>query len=147
VIGLRVTLWMLGLGIRLLQYELGRRLVAGLVLGALCSGLAVLVFTYPEPSGSAAAPRIAQPRTATPTTTKPLAAGQVPRPAKSPEEAAMAWYARRHRLARGRVRVLQRDLVSPELVHVVVFADPGNGRLDTAVVAVRRTSAGWRVQP
>jgi hypothetical protein len=149
VIGLRAAFALLTLGLRMLFHPLGQRVLAALVLIAMCAGLVLLVFTYPEPvepepgsvvpSGRAARPRAdARPRPTSPASTPTRSAG-------SPEQAAVAWYARHERLSRDRVRVLQRDRVNRSTVRVLVLADRGTGRLDTAVVTVRRDTSGWRV--
>jgi hypothetical protein len=72
-----------------------------------------------------------------------------PRPAlvgERPAEVAAAWYAARHRLPRARVKPLQQDRLSPTEVRVLVLADPGGGRLRTALVRVRRGPGGWSVR-
>lgn len=149
VIGLRAALWLLTLGVRLLAHDVGRRLLAALVVIAVCAGLVTLVFTYPEPvePESASAPPMApaaRSRAASKPNTPQPAARPV-RPAGSPEQAAATWYAQHKRLRRDQVRVLQRDQVSTKSVRVLVLGDGGNGRLDTAVVTVRRTGSGWQV--
>jgi hypothetical protein len=63
-----------------------------------------------------------------------------------PAEVAAAWYATRHGLPRARVKPLQQDRVSATEARVLVLADPGNGRLRTALVRVRRTPTGWRAR-
>jgi hypothetical protein len=62
-----------------------------------------------------------------------------------PAEVAAAWYAARHGLPRARVKPLQQDRLSASEVRVLVLADPGNGRLRTALVRVRRGANGWSV--
>ena len=148
MIGLRAAAWVLTLGVRLLAHPVGRRLLAALVLTAVCAGLVALVFTYPESvqpepeEDTGQATHAGRPRPTT--STKPQAVAPA-RPAASPEEAAAAWYAHRKHLPRSRVRVLQRDRVNPRLVRVLVMAESEKGRLDTALLSVRRDKSGWRV--
>jgi hypothetical protein len=147
VIGLRAAVWLLTVVFRLFGHDLGRRLLAALALASVCAGLVVGVFTDPEPVEP-------EPVSAHPAARPPVEARPVPRPPAassarpegSPEQAAVAWYAQRRRLPRARVRVLQRDRVSATVIRVLVLADSGKGRLDTAVVTVRRTGSGWRVR-
>jgi hypothetical protein len=144
VIGLRATFWVLTIGIRLLAHPVGRRLLAAMALISLCAGLVILVFTYPEPVEPDPVTRPAVTRGRDP---MPRSTSGTSRPGSSPEQTAAAWYAGRKRLPRSRVRVLQRDEVNPKLVRVLVLADAGGGRLDTAVVEVRRLGSAWRVDP
>jgi hypothetical protein len=151
VIGLRAAVWLLTFVVRLLGHQIGRRLLAALALAAVCAGLVTLVFTYPEPvdpapaSAHPVAPPARPPAEARPAPRPPATSSA--RPVGSPEQAAATWYAQRKRLPRARVRVLQRDQVNASLVRVLVLADGGNGRLDTAVVTVRRHGGGWQVRP
>jgi hypothetical protein len=63
-----------------------------------------------------------------------------------PAAVAAAWYAARNHLAPGKVRALQQDRVGRGEVRVLVLGDRGHGRLDTALVRVRRDASGrWRV--
>jgi len=63
-----------------------------------------------------------------------------------PAAVAAAWYAGRNHLKAGQVRPLQQDKLSNREVRVLVFADRGNGRLETALVTVRRDAHGrWSV--
>lgn len=69
-----------------------------------------------------------------------------PGPAARPAGVAAAWYAARHHLEPGKVRPLQQDKLSDREVRVLVLADRGDGRLDTALVTVRRDAKGrWSV--
>jgi hypothetical protein len=152
MIGLRLTFKLLGLGITLLRHETGRRLLAALVLAAFCAGLIGLLFTAPEPpdawneqlTGADAA--LTRPATSpSPATTtrppQPPTTGQT----MSAEQAARAWYARRHHLPVDRVRILQADQAGTNRIRVLVLADTGRGRLDTAIVTVTRAGSRWRV--
>jgi hypothetical protein len=62
-----------------------------------------------------------------------------------PAEVAAAWYAARHHLPPKQVRPLQQDRVSAREVRVLVLADPGGGRVRTALVRVRLGRSGWAV--
>jgi hypothetical protein len=78
----------------------------------------------------------------------PGAPGASARRAKAPRPAdvAAAWYAARRHLPISKVQALQQDVVSEREVRVLVIADPGKGRLDTALVTVRRgAGGGWSV--
>jgi hypothetical protein len=102
---------------------------------------------------TAAAPATSTARAATATPAGPKAAAPaVPKAAATPArpprpaEVAAAWYAARDHLPAGKVRALQQDVVSRREVRVLVLADRGNGKLDTALVTVRRDAAGrWSV--
>jgi hypothetical protein len=72
-------------------------------------------------------------------------AAPAPRPTQ-PAAVAAAWYAARNHLAPVRVRPLQQDRVGRSEVRVLVLGDRGRGRIDTALVRVRRDASGsWRV--
>jgi hypothetical protein len=73
---------------------------------------------------------------------RPARVGERARPA----EVAAAWYAARHGLPAAKVRPLQQDRLSARAVRVLVLADPGHGRLRTALVRVELGPAGWRVR-
>ncbi|HEX8928893.1 MAG TPA: hypothetical protein VGA45_08280 [Actinomycetota bacterium] len=77
------------------------------------------------------------------------AQGGAARPGRdgSPAAVAAAWYARQEGLEVSLVRSLQQDRVSGRQVRVLVLADRGRGRIDTALVTVRRDAAGrWAVR-
>jgi hypothetical protein len=95
-------------------------------------------------AGGASSPDRPAARTAGDTGPGPAAARPA-RPAQ-PAGVAAAWYAARHHLEPGRVRPLQQDKLSNREVRVLVLADRGDGRLDTALVTVRRDAKGrWSV--
>jgi hypothetical protein len=144
--------------------EPGRRLGRA---AALTLALAVVVVTLYErgevPTAAAAQPAVAGAATGAPAAragqdrararrleehgglrgrTRPARAGERRRPA----EAAAAWYAARHGLPAARVKPLQQDRVSARVVRVLVLADPGDGRLRTALVRVRLGPTGWSVR-
>ena len=57
----------------------------------------------------------------------------------------MTWYAKRLRVRPDQVRALQRDSVGPSKVKVLVLAQAGGGRLDSALVTVTRRGGRWVV--
>ncbi|HEY6706357.1 MAG TPA: hypothetical protein VJB61_02040 [Actinomycetota bacterium] len=63
-----------------------------------------------------------------------------------PAAVAADWYAARYGVARARVKPLQQDRLSAREVRVLVMADHGRGRLQTALVRVRKGPDGWRVR-
>jgi hypothetical protein len=160
-LGIILPLRAVGVGLAVLTHPVGRRLLAALLITGLCAGVVAFVFTFPEAPEATPDTRHAHasPRAPAPTgrpggqpPDRQQRAAPTPRDdagAHSPEQAAAAaaWYARHKGLPRERVRVLQRDRVNARLVRVLVLADSGDGRLDTAVITVRRTSAGWQVDP
>jgi hypothetical protein len=127
--------------LRALQTPMGRRLmVAGALTVTLQGAVGVMYSNADSPGLAASAPAAAAvPAPARPANDK---AGR-PVAAKTPEAAAVAWFAARHKLDPGKVRALQRDAVGDRSARVLVMADLGHGRLDTAVVTVERTKAGW----
>jgi hypothetical protein len=68
--------------------------------------------------------------------------GQPERTAGQPAQVAAAWYAARQHLPADQVHALQQDVISQRQVRVLVLADRGHGRLDTALVTVRRDGSG-----
>jgi hypothetical protein len=63
-----------------------------------------------------------------------------------PADVATAWYAARRHLPISKVQALQQDVLSEREVRILVIADRGKGRLDTALVTVRRGAGGeWSV--
>jgi hypothetical protein len=107
--------------------------------------------TPAAPAGGAGPATPAGPKAAAPSPSTsaapagPKAAAPPAKPAR-PADVATAWYAARDHLPAGKVRALQQDVVSRREVRVLVLADRGNGKLDTALVTVRRDAAGrWRV--
>jgi len=75
--------------------------------------------------------------------------GSAAAPARQPNQpaaVAAAWYAANNHLPPGKVRALQQDRVGRGEVRVLVLGDRGHGRLETALVRVRRDASGrWRV--
>jgi hypothetical protein len=153
-----------GLILAALRGELARRLYR-LAVVAVALGVAVVLLYQHDESPSAlartvqaasAAPSTPATRPSPPTTGATAATPATPeRPARSaarparpakPAEVAAAWYAARQHLGARQVRPLQQDKLSNREVRVLVLADRGNGRLDTALVTVRRDAQGrWSV--
>jgi hypothetical protein len=155
-----------GLVLAALRSELARR-VYRLALVAVALGAAV-VLLYQHGDSQAALGRTVQAASAAPgapstpstrpataatpattgapaTTARPAPAAAPVRPTR-PAEVAAAWYAARQHLAARQVRPLQQDKVSGRQVRVLVLAYHGDGRLDTALVDVRRDGKGrWAV--
>jgi hypothetical protein len=76
---------------------------------------------------------------------RPRPAPSTPPAAARPAEVGVAWYAGVHHLPPGSVRALQQDRRSATEVRVLVLAKGAGGRLDTALVRVRRGPRGWAV--
>jgi hypothetical protein len=95
----------------------------------------------PGDGGSAGASRSAPERPKAPAA--PAKSGR----AATPAAVAAAWYAHREGVDASLVRALQQDRISGHQVRVLVLADRGRGRIDTALVTVRRDAAGgWAVR-
>lgn len=163
--------WVAGLarvtrrGLAVLRGEVARRLYRLAVVAVALAAAVVLLYEHGDgpaalartvqAAPSAAAPP-ARPGTSAarardaeaasrPSRSEPPAAAK-PAQATEPTGAAAAWYAARNHLRAGQVRPLQQDKVSKREVRVLVLADRGNGRLDTALVTVRRDAQGrWSV--
>ena len=127
--------------VRMVQTPLGRRIMAaGALIMALQGAIGLMYANADSPALStsapvaAAAPAKAAASSARPTTVKAAA---------TPEAAAVGWYAARHKLDPAKVRPLQRDALGSSTTRVLVMADLGKGGMDTALVTVKRTKAGW----
>jgi hypothetical protein len=159
-----------GLVLAALRGELARRLYRLAVVAVALGVAVVLLYQHGDsPAALAGAARAASAApaarpalppgagttgtsTTTSTTSPPAgphgAAPPAAQPAKptKPADVAAAWYAGRRHLGARQVRPLQQDKVSSREVRVLVLADRGNGRLDTALVTVRRDAKGrWAV--
>ena len=151
----------LAVAVAALRSEPARRLGRLAVVAAALAGAVVVLYAHgdspaalartvqapPGPATPAAQPsRAREPR---PGPGGPPAAATPTRPGRDPTrpaDVAAAWYAARSHLPAGRVQPLQQDAVSAREVRVLVLADHGDGRLDTALVTVRRDAAGrWSV--
>jgi hypothetical protein len=142
------------LPVRALQTPLGRRIaVAGALIAMLQGAVGVMYSNADDPvaAASAATPAAVTRSAATPRDAPPSEAHSAkakPKPkaaAKTPEAAATAWYAKKVDVDRGDVRVLQRESVSAKKARVLVMAQTGRDRMDTAVVTVKRDGGVWKV--
>jgi hypothetical protein len=147
--GAQVARALLLLPVRLMQTQLGRRAVLAGALVLLLQGVVGTMYDNAE------VPAVTGPRAVAAAASRPAPSPAV-KPAKrptkqaatrasTPEDAAVAWYARRLKLDRDRVRPLQRQAAKGGRVKVLVMADAGAKRLSTAVVTVRRSGSGWAV--
>jgi len=133
--------------LRALRSPLGRRLSMVALLTSLFAATVGVLYEHadlgalPAARLAAAAAPAAASATRTPWVTRRPAAGRL-----TPDQAAVAWYARRLRVPAGRVRVLQAERLSADRVRVLVLAEIGPERLDTALVTLRRTGARWEVE-
>jgi len=137
-----------------LRGELARRLGRLALVSAALAGAVVVLYQHGDTPAALARPAVATTAPATlatpgaPATPPSSTAPAAPRRpvASQPADVAAAWYAARHHLPNSKVRALQQDVVSRLQVRVLVLADRGRGRLDTALVTVRRDGAGrWSV--
>jgi hypothetical protein len=141
------------LPVRALQTPLGRRIaVAGALIAMLQGAVGVMYSNADDPVAvaSAVAPAAVTRSAATPrdAPSEAHSAKSKARPkaaAKTPEAAATAWYAKKVDVDRGDVRVLQRESVSAKKARVLVMAQTGRDRMDTAVVTVKRDGGVWKV--
>jgi hypothetical protein len=141
------------LPVKALQTERGRRLVAALGLALALQGMVGLMFANPDLPSSATTPAAAVQKAPeaqagagaaaaskrTLTTQAPTAAGTYAKP----QDAAVAWFARRAGVAPDKVRALQQLAAGNGKVKVLVMAESGD-RVDTDEVTVVRTKSGWK---
>jgi hypothetical protein len=122
---------------------------------AQAAAAAVTTAAHPSPPARAGADRARGPgRAASAPVRRDPGAGAAGRDTRGgagqaggPAAVAAAWYARQEGLEVSLVRSLQQDRVSGRQVRVLVLADRGRGRIDTALVTVRRDAAGrWAVR-
>jgi hypothetical protein len=140
------------LPVRALQTPLGRRIaVAGALIAMLQGAVGVMYSNADEPveaasavTGAAVTRSAPTPRAAPPSEAH-SAKAKAKATAKTPEAAATAWYAKKVDVDRGDVRVLQRESVSGQKARVLVMAQTGKDRMDTAVVTVKRAGGVWKV--
>jgi hypothetical protein len=134
----------LALALAALHSDLSRRLGRLALLGAALAAAVVVLYQHGEAPAALARPAAATTTSrvrAAPATTATTATTVAPAAAR-PADVATAWYAARHHLPAGKVRALQQDVISQRAVRVLVLADAGRGRLDTALVTVRRDAGG-----
>jgi hypothetical protein len=136
--------------------ETGRRVARAVALTVVLAGLVTALYDHGEAPRAAAAPAVKAPATGPgmqkarrkdPAQPGGLRGRDRATPVgERPAAVAADWYAARHGVARARVKPLQQDRLSPREVRVLVLADRGRGRLETALVRVRRGPDGWRVR-
>jgi len=135
--------------------ETGRRVARAVALTVVLAVLVTALYDHGEAPRAAAAPAVKAP--AGPSLQKPrrkdpaqpggLRGRDRATPVgERPAAVAADWYAARHGVARARVKPLQQDRLSAREVRVLVLADRGRGRLETALVRVRLGPDGWRVR-
>ena len=142
----------LALALAALHSDLSRRLGRLALLGAALAAAVVVLYQHGEAPAALARPAGARPAAATTTSSVRAAPATTAVPATTattvapaaarPADVATAWYAARHHLPAAKVRALQQDVISQRTVRVLVLADAGRGRLDTALVTVRRDAGG-----
>jgi hypothetical protein len=140
--------------------ELGRRLARTVGCTVMLAALVVSLYERGEVPTAAAQPALRAPAGDAPAATArdaarrrdPSGVGGLrgrPRPSavgERPTAVAAAWYAARQGLPRAKVKPLQLDRLSAKEVCVLVLADHGRGRLQTALVRVRLGRTGWSVR-
>ncbi len=148
--------------LRLLQTQVGRRLAATAVLSLLLVGAVSALYghadgpaTPPRPLNSAVPAAVSRPAAGGTATSAAKSAGAsretslasvaLARPAKDPQSAAVAWYARRLRISPDRVQALQQQRVNGSTTKVLVMAQVSETNVPTAFVTVKRAGSGWKV--
>jgi hypothetical protein len=136
--------------------ETGRRVARALALTVVLAVLVTALYDHGEAPRAAAAPAVdgpsagpglQKPRRKVPAQPGGLRGRDRATPVgERPTLVAADWYAARHGVARARVKPLQQDRLSAREVRVLVLADRGRGRLETALVRVRLGADGWRVR-
>lgn len=145
--------------LRLLATRMGRRLVATAVLSIALVGAVSALYDHADSPATLQRPLNAVPAAAS----KPAdgkAAGAVKgsaahqaaptaaaasRPAKSPRDAAVAWYAQRAGVSPDRVQALQQQRVNATTTKVLVMAEVNRTDMASAFVTVKRAGSGWKV--
>jgi hypothetical protein len=140
--------------------ELGRRLARAAGCTVMLAVLVTTLYERAEVPTAAAQPVLRAPAVDAPSGTGRDAARRRdpsdlgglrgrPRPSpvgERPTAVAAAWYAADQGLPRATVKPLQIDRLSAKEVRVLVLADHGRGRLQTALVRVRLGRTGWSVR-
>ena len=135
--------------------ETGRRVARAVALTVVLAVLVTALYDHGEAPRAAAAPAVkapAGPSLQKPRRKDPAQPGglrgrdRATVVGERPAAVAADWYAARHGVARARVKPLQQDRLSAREVRVLVLADRGRGRLETALVRVRLGADGWRVR-
>lgn len=146
--------------LRLLATRMGRRLVATAVLSIALVGAVSALYAHADTPATlqrtlnavpAAASKPADGRAAgaakgtDAARQSAPAAGAASRPAKTPRDAAVAWYAQRARVSPDRVQALQQQRVNATTTKVLVMAEVSRSDMATAFVTVKRAGSGWKV--
>jgi hypothetical protein len=144
--------------LKLLQTPTGKRLMlAAALAGVLQAGVAHLydhadtpqmtpaAMAAPAPAGTAdPAQPAAQPAEQPAGPEAPAQPADKP-VRRSPEQAAIAFYAAELGLEENRVRSLAQQRVNDNTVRVLLMAERGQEQLPTRLIQVNRTQSGWRV--
>jgi hypothetical protein len=125
--------------------RLGHRAGTALLVTALFAAAVSALYDHPDAIALPARAAAATEATAAAPTTTTTPGARARRPA-TPGEVAAAWFARRSGVPTAKVKVLQEDRLSAGRVRVLVMADLGHDRLDTALVTVRRERGAWVVR-
>jgi hypothetical protein len=147
--------------LRLLRTRIGRRLATTAVLSLILVGAVSALYDHADSPASvqralnavpAAASKPAGRETAGAAKSAGTSGGTAlasvvaaSRPAKDPQTAAVAWYARQLRISPDRVQALQRQRVNGTTTKVLVMADVSQTNMATAFVTVKRADGGWKV--
>jgi hypothetical protein len=136
--------------------ETGRRVARAVALTVVLAVLVTALYDHGEAPRAAAAaavdapaagPGLHKPRRGDPAQLGGLRGRDRATPVgERPAAAAADWYAARHGVARARVKPLQQDRLSATEIRILILADRGHGRLETALVRVRLGPDGWRVR-
>lgn len=136
--------------------ETGRRVARAITLTVVLAVLVTALYEHAEAPRAAAAPAVEAPaagpggqqaRRKGPARPGGLRGRDRAAPVGGrPAAVAAGWYAARHGVARARVKPLQQDRLSATETRVLILADRGHGRLETALVRVRLGPDGWRVR-
>jgi hypothetical protein len=148
--GARAAVWLLAWPMRLAASPLGRRLLAGVVLGVVM--VATVGYLYDSPDPAAAASRFRAAGLAAEAPAPPSAAARQTAsaparkaPAAGPAEVAAAWWAARQKVAVDKVRSLQQRRISATETEVLVVAQAAGSRMPSQFVTVRKGPSGWKV--
>jgi len=147
--------------LRLLATRMGRRVAAATVLSLLLVGVVSALYSHADSPASLQRPLIAAPAAASKPASgshaagaakaagasreTPLASVAASRPAKDPQHAAVAWYAKRVGVAPDHVQALQEQRVNATTTKVLVMAQVSQTNVPSAFLTVKRVDGGWKV--
>ncbi len=145
--------------LRLLATRMGRRVAATAVLSIALVGAVSALYDHADGPATPQRPLSAIAASASKPASNSRAAGTAKRaaassasvavaasrPAKSPQAAAVAWYAQRVRVSAGHVQALQQQRINATTTKVMVMADVSQSDMATAFVTVKRAGTGWKV--